>query len=62
LSDHYDAIIIGGAHSRLVCGAYIARYGLKVKVLERRARPMRRWRKSSSTADVPTASRCATGA
>lgn len=32
----YDAIIIGGGHNGLVCGAYLAKAGLKVKVLERR--------------------------
>ena len=33
----YDALIIGGGHNGLVCGAYLARNGMKVKVLERRA-------------------------
>jgi phytoene dehydrogenase-like protein len=32
----HDAIIIGGGHNGLVCGAYLAKAGLKVKVLERR--------------------------
>lgn len=32
----YDAIIIGGGQNDLVCGAYLARVGLNVKVLERR--------------------------
>jgi phytoene dehydrogenase-like protein len=32
----YDAIIIGGGHNGLVCGAYLARAGLKTLVLERR--------------------------
>ena len=32
----YDAIIIGAGHNGLTCGAYLARQGLKVLVLERR--------------------------
>src|SRR5688500_4333571 len=32
----YDALIIGGGHNGLVCGAYLAKAGLKVAVLERR--------------------------
>jgi phytoene dehydrogenase-like protein len=32
----YDAVIIGGGHNGLVCGAYLAKAGMKVKVLERR--------------------------
>jgi phytoene dehydrogenase-like protein len=32
----YDAIIIGGGHNGLVCGAYLAKAGLKTVVLERR--------------------------
>jgi phytoene dehydrogenase-like protein len=36
LSERYDAIIIGGGHNGLTCGAYLARAGLKTLVLERR--------------------------
>jgi len=32
----YDAVIIGGGHNGLVCGAYLAKDGHKVLVLERR--------------------------
>jgi len=35
-SDQYDVVILGGGHNGLVCAAYLARAGLKVKVLERR--------------------------
>ena len=34
--DTYDAIIVGGGHNGLTCGAYLAHAGLKVLVLERR--------------------------
>ncbi|MDP3858143.1 MAG: NAD(P)/FAD-dependent oxidoreductase [Stagnimonas sp.] len=34
---HYDALILGGGHNGLVCACYLARAGLKVRVLERRA-------------------------
>lgn len=33
---NYDAVIIGGGHNGLVCGAYLAKAGRKVLVLERR--------------------------
>src|SRR5690349_17022353 len=32
-----DVLLIGGGHNGLVCAAYLARAGLKVHVLERRA-------------------------
>ncbi len=32
----YDVVIVGAGHNGLVCGAYLARAGLKVCVLERR--------------------------
>lgn len=33
---HYDALILGGGHNGLVCACYLARAGMKVRVLERR--------------------------
>jgi phytoene dehydrogenase-like protein len=37
MTARYDAIIVGAGHNGLVCACYLARAGLKVKVLERRA-------------------------
>jgi phytoene dehydrogenase-like protein len=33
---NYDAIIVGGGHNGLVNGAYLAKAGLKVLIVERR--------------------------
>ena len=32
----YDAVIVGAGHNGLVCGAYLAKQGLKICVVERR--------------------------
>ncbi|MBU6207602.1 MAG: NAD(P)/FAD-dependent oxidoreductase, partial [Alphaproteobacteria bacterium] len=36
MTKKYDALIIGGGHNGLVCAFYLARSGMKVRVLERR--------------------------
>ncbi|KAF2366304.1 Amine oxidase [Trinorchestia longiramus] len=36
LAEKYDAVIVGAGHNGLVCGAYLARAGKRVCILERR--------------------------
>ena len=37
MTARYDALIVGGGHNGLVCAFYLARAGMKVRVLERRS-------------------------
>ncbi|MFP3562898.1 phytoene desaturase family protein [Paraburkholderia sp. SIMBA_030] len=37
MSDKFDVVVVGGGHNGLVCGAYLARQGKSVCVLERKA-------------------------
>jgi phytoene dehydrogenase-like protein len=32
----YDVVVVGAGHNGLVCAAYVAAAGLRVKVVERR--------------------------
>jgi len=36
LHEHFDVVIVGGGHNGLVAGAYLAKAGRSVLVLERR--------------------------
>ena len=38
-SSSYDVIVVGGGHNGLVCGAYLARTGLRTLIIERRPEP-----------------------
>ena len=37
MADRYDVTVVGGGHNGLVCAAYLAKAGLSVAVIERRA-------------------------
>ena len=39
MTKKYDALIIGAGHNGLVCAFYLARAGLKVRIVERRDGP-----------------------
>jgi phytoene dehydrogenase-like protein len=36
MSDRWDVIVVGGGHNGLVCGAYLAKSGLRTLIVERR--------------------------
>ncbi|MCE2829321.1 MAG: FAD-dependent oxidoreductase, partial [Sphingomonadales bacterium] len=36
MTQKYDAVIIGAGHNGLVCAFYLARAGMKVRIVERR--------------------------
>src|SRR5438067_4975300 len=36
MSEDYDVVIAGAGHNSLICGAYLAKAGLRVQVLEAR--------------------------
>ncbi|MFZ1477706.1 MAG: FAD-dependent oxidoreductase, partial [Sphingorhabdus sp.] len=36
MTQKYDAVIIGAGHNGLVCAFYLAKAGLKVRIVERR--------------------------
>ncbi|MFL5798941.1 MAG: phytoene desaturase family protein [Actinomycetota bacterium] len=38
MTDRYDAVVVGAGHNGLTCGAYLAKAGLRVLVVERRER------------------------
>ena len=36
MTKSYDAVIVGAGHNGLVCAFYLARAGMKVRIVERR--------------------------
>ena len=36
MTQRYDAVIVGAGHNGLVCAFYLARAGIKVRIVERR--------------------------